>query len=178
MHEGYHINEDEVIVEVLHNGKPAGPGVIGSIVITDLRNRAMPLIRYQMHDKGMLLGKKCSCGRTFALMKPYAGRSSEYIILPNDEILSPYLFTTGIENIKGLLQYQVVQTSKKKIVVRVITAGNEFGKIASDIEKILKAVTAQLMEIEVQKDTDIDVEENGKFKVVKNLILEHRGEEI
>jgi phenylacetate-CoA ligase len=178
MHEGYHINEDEVIVEILRNGRPAAPGEVGNVVITDLRNKVMPLIRFQMYDKGMLLESKCSCGRTFSLMKPYAGRSSECIILPNDEILSPYLFTTNIENINGLLQYQIVQTTKNKILVRVVTGGNNFDSIASSVQKILTDVTGRLMEIEIQKDTDIDVEENGKFKVVKNLILENRGTEI
>ena len=115
-HEGYHINEDEVIVEILKDGKIVEPGIVGNIVITDLRNTRMPLIRYQMHDKGMLIGEKCSCGRTFSLMKPYAGRSSEYIILPDGEILSPYLFTTSIEKIKGLQQYQVIQVNKIKFL--------------------------------------------------------------
>jgi phenylacetate-CoA ligase len=178
MHEGYHINEDEVVIEVLHNGKPAAPGEVGNIVITDLRNTAMPLIHYQMADKGVLVEKKCSCGRTFALMKPYAGRSSEYIILPNDEILSPYLFTTHIEKINGLLQYQIVQTAKKKIIARVITSADNLDHIAITLRKILSGITNNLMEIEIQQNTEIDVEENGKFKVVKNLLLENKGEKV
>jgi phenylacetate-CoA ligase len=173
-HEGYHINEDEVIVEVVQNGKPVPHGVIGNIVITDLRNKAMPLIRYQMYDKGMLIEEKCSCGRTFALMKPYAGRSSEYIILPNEEILSPYFFTTNIEKINGLIQYQVVQTTKEKIVVSIVTNSEDFNRIATAIKSILTNITNHLMEIEVQQNTKIDIEENGKFKVVKNLILERK----
>ncbi|MGE5846556.1 MAG: phenylacetate--CoA ligase family protein [Ignavibacteria bacterium] len=173
MHEGYHINEDEVIVEVLNDERPAPAGVPGSIVITDLRNTAMPLIRYQMHDKGMLIEKKCSCGRTFSLMKPYAGRSSEYIILPGDEILSPYLFTTSIEKIDGLLQYQIIQTEKKKLTARIITSDDNFNTVADAVRKILSGITKHLMEIEIERSTGIETEENGKFKVVKNLLLEH-----
>ncbi|MGE5804416.1 MAG: hypothetical protein ACM34M_01380, partial [Ignavibacteria bacterium] len=169
----YHINEDEVIVEVLNDERPAPARVPGSIVITDLRNTAMPLIRYQMHDKGMLIEKKCSCGRTFSLMKPYAGRSSEYIILPGDEILSPYLFTTSIEKIEGLLQYQIVQTEKNKLTARIITSADNFSTIADAVRKILLGITSHLMEIEIERSTGIEMEENGKFKVVKNLLLEH-----
>ncbi|HVO74885.1 MAG TPA: hypothetical protein VMT35_12735 [Ignavibacteriaceae bacterium] len=172
-HEGYHINEDEVIVEVLDDGKPAAANTLGSIAITDLRNTVMPLIRYQIQDKGMLIEKKCSCGRTFSLMKAYAGRSSEYIILPNDKILSPYLFTTKIERIMGLLQYQITQTAKKKIVARIITSDGSFTQIAVIVYKILSAVTESMMEIEIEQCSDISIEENGKFKVVKNLLLEN-----
>lgn len=169
-HEGYHINEDEVIVEILKDGKPVPPGVTGNIVITDLRNKAMPLIRYQMYDKGILINEKCSCGRTFSLMKPYAGRSSEYVILPNGEIISPYLFTTSIEKIDGLHQYQVVQISENKISTSVVTNKEDFKRISVSIKHILSDITNYLMEIEVELKNKIDIEENGKFKVVKNLI--------
>lgn len=171
-HEGYHINEDEVIVEIVKDGEPASPGIIGNIVITDLRNTAMPLIRYQIFDKGILLNEKCSCGRTFSMMKPFAGRLSEYIILPDGEFLSPYIFTTSIEKIEGLQQYQIVQLKEKKILVKVITDAGNFEKIALSIKNILCRITNYKMEIEVEQQIKIDVEENGKFKVVKNLVLD------
>jgi phenylacetate-CoA ligase len=174
-HEGYHINEDEVIVEILKDGKPAAQGIIGNIVITDLRNTVMPLIRYQMNDKGMLMKDKCSCGRTFSTMKPFAGRSSEYVVLPNDEILSPYLFTTSIEKIEGLLQYQIVQVNKNKLRVDIVSNSEYYNSIAESVKNILKQITKHSMEIEIEKQIKIDVEENGKFKVVKNLVVEPKG---
>ena len=173
-HEGYHINEDEVIVEIIKDGKPAAPGNIGNIVITDLRNTVMPLIRYQMNDKGMLLQDKCSCGRTFSTMKPYAGRSSEYIVLPNDEILSPYLFTTSIEKIEGLMQYQIIQSDKNKLLVNIVSNSEYFKNVSESVKNILGHITNHNMEIEIKRKTKINVEENGKFKVVKNLILEQK----
>jgi phenylacetate-CoA ligase len=171
IHEGYHINEDSVIVEVLNNGIPAEPGVIGNIVLTDLRNTAMPLIRYQMQDKGMLFNKKCRCGRTFSLMKPVAGRSSEHITLPGGEELSPYLFTTSIEHIDGLLQYQVVQLTMEYLIAFAVTNTSDFDRIAFQIRDILSGVINYRMKIEVRHCTEIDAEENGKFKVVKNLCI-------
>lgn len=173
-HEGYHINEDEVIIEILKDGKPAAPGIIGNIVITDLQNTALPLIRYQMNDKGMLIKDKCSCGRIFSMMKPYAGRSSEYIVLPTDEVLSPYLFTTSIEKIEGLHQYQIIQISKDKLLVNIISNSEYFKSVAQSVKNILEHITNYNMEIEVIRKTQIDVEENGKFKVVKNLLLEQK----
>jgi phenylacetate-CoA ligase len=172
--EGYHINEDEIIIEIVQNGKRVPHGVVGNIVITDLRNKLMPLIRYQLHDKGVLITEKCSCGRTFSLMKPYAGRSSEYITLPDGGILSPYLFTTSIEKINGLLQYQIVQTTKDKILVSVVTNSENSKQVGFSIKDILSNITNKLMEIEVQFKTKLDIEENRKFKVVKNLTLEEK----
>jgi len=173
-HEGYHINEDEVIIEILNEGKTVEYGEVGNIVITDLRNTTMPLIRYQMYDKGILLKEKCSCGRTFSLMRPYAGRSSEYIILPNNEILSPYLFTTSIEKIDGLQQYQIIQAGETKLSANVVCSRENFSRIVVALKDILSRITNCKMEIKIERKTFINVEKNGKFKVVRNLLLEQK----
>lgn len=50
----YHIDTSSFFVEILNelNDEPVEPGEIGRIVITDLFNRAMPLIRYDTGDLG------------------------------------------------------------------------------------------------------------------------------
>ena len=171
-HQGYHLNEDEVICEILNENKPAPPGEVGDIVLTDLRNRAMPLIRYRIKDRGKFLDEICPCGRTFSLMQPLAGRASEYIQLSNGEKLSPFLFTTSIEKIQGLAQYQLIQKSENDLIVNVILLEGTNKEVLSKIEKILRNVTKELMRISIQECQKISVEENVKFKVVKNLVQE------
>jgi len=174
-HRGYHINEDEVICEILKDGRPAEVGEIGDIVITDLINRAMPLIRYQLKDKGYYLKETCPCGTSFLLMRPVSGRASDYISLPNGDQVSPYLFTTSIEHVNGLLKYQIIQTGKRSIVVKVILGNHLAGEsdrsapAVTRIREILTDVTSGLMDIEIEKCRTIEMEENGKCKVVKNL---------
>ncbi len=170
-HEGYHINEDEVIIEIVKDGMPVQRGEVGDIVMTDIRNRAMPLIRYNIGDKGMLIDKRCSCGRPSALMKPCAGRSSEYVTLPDGRTLSPYLFTTSIEHVEGLLQYQIVQTEKANIDVNVVLNDRFKATSPEKIREILDEITEHTMTVSVKVCERIDIEKNGKFKVVKNLAL-------
>lgn len=175
---GYHINEDEVICEVLDkSGKNLSPGEVGDIVMTDLHNKAMPLIRFWTADKGMLLENPCACGRTFSLMKPLAGRASEYIQLPNGKHLSPYLFTTSIEKIDGLLQYQIIQKSDVDLFVKVIFDDAKCREGRREIERILSRITENTMEITIEQCATIDIEETGKYKVVKNVMNEalHEG---
>ena len=45
-------------------------------------------------------------------------------------------------------------------------------EVLTKIEKILRDVTKGLMRISIQECQKIWVEENGKFKVVKNLVQE------
>ena len=48
--EGLHVVAEGYIVEVLKNGKPASPGQVGEVVITDLNNYCMPLIPNKIGD--------------------------------------------------------------------------------------------------------------------------------
>ena len=171
-HNGYHINEDEVLVEILNGNKPVDWDEVGDIVITDLRNKAMPLIRYRIGDRGLFRPGPCSCGRTFALMAPLAGRSSDFIITPNGHRLSPYLFTTAIEKINGLLQYQLVQEDVQSIIVKAIMAEQNGALELKNIKERIQAVVVEPMDIKVEACEKIDNEENGKFKVVKNRVKE------
>ncbi len=171
-HQGYHINEDEVICEILNGNIPAAPGEVGEIVLTDLRNHAMPLIRYRIHDRGKILQENCPCGRTFSLMLPVAGRASEYIRLPDGEKISPFRFTTAIEKFSGLLQYQFIQESRADIVIKVIIDEKTSAKTFTNIEQMIKNITKGQMRVTVRKTDRILPEENGKFKVVKNMIQE------
>ena len=50
----YHVDSSSFYVEILeeHGDRPAEPGKLGRIVITDLYNKAMPLLRYDTGDLG------------------------------------------------------------------------------------------------------------------------------
>jgi phenylacetate-CoA ligase len=59
---GYHINADNVIVEIVRDDKPVEPGEIGQVVITNLNRYAMPIIRYKNGDLARLGTEPCPCG--------------------------------------------------------------------------------------------------------------------
>ncbi|HKB37771.1 MAG TPA: phenylacetate--CoA ligase family protein, partial [Gemmataceae bacterium] len=73
-HDGLHVNADGVHVEVLVDGRPARPGEAGSVVVTDLTNRAMPILRYQVGDVAVVSGRRCRCGRGLPLLERIEGR--------------------------------------------------------------------------------------------------------
>jgi phenylacetate-CoA ligase len=170
-HSGYHINEDDVFLEILNDSVPAKPGEVGEIVLTDLRNRAMPLIRYRLGDLGMLLPGTCSCGRVFSLMLPAAGRSSEYVTTPSGKRISPYRFTTAIEKTPGLLQYQFIQDSVDGIIINIIMDDHEQKDTIEEIQTKIQPVIGEEMRIQIKMCDQIDIEENGKYKVVKSSVI-------
>lgn len=105
-------------------------------------------------------------------MRPVAGRASEYIRLPDGEKISPYRFTTAIEKFEGLLQYQLIQQSETDLVIKVIIDEKTGDDTCKNIEKTIKNITKGLMRVTVQETDRIMPEENGKFKVVKNMLQE------
>ena len=49
-HRGLHLNADGVYGEVVPDDRPAPGPAAGRLLVTDLTNRAMPLVRYQVGD--------------------------------------------------------------------------------------------------------------------------------
>ena len=170
-HKGYHINEDEVFVESVNDLTSLKQGEIGDIILTDLRNKAMPLIRYRIGDRGSLIGGNCRCGRFFSRMAPAAGRSSEYITTPSGKRISSYRFTTAIEKTRGLLQYQFIQEAIDSVTVKVIMAKSECEKELLEIQNKIILAFGEDMNIHVERCDKIDLEKNGKYKVVKSKIV-------
>jgi phenylacetate-CoA ligase len=76
-HMGYHINSDTIILELVnHKGERVLPEEIGEVLITNLDQYTMPLIRYAIGDYAILSNTPCSCGRTLPLLKAIIGRNT------------------------------------------------------------------------------------------------------
>jgi phenylacetate-CoA ligase len=168
---GYHINNNEVICEILdRDGNPVVQGDSGEIVVTDLRNKAMPLIRYRMNDYGLMSWQDCDCGYCGPGLLPLGGRSSDYIILPSLEQISPYLITTNIEHIAGLIQYQIDQHSATELVARTVWDDRPTSNQLQAVHQSINDVIAGRMTVTVEVCGAISAEKNGKFKVVKRSV--------
>lgn len=69
-HTGLHISAENNYVEILSEGRPAEPGQVGDIVVTNLNNLGMPFIRYSSGDTGAWQeGPSCPCGRSYPMLK-------------------------------------------------------------------------------------------------------------
>jgi phenylacetate-CoA ligase len=163
---GYHINSDWLLVESLTNDASSEEGEVpGRLVVSNLFNFAMPLLRYELGDTGRLLQHACTCGRGLHLMTPSLGRSVDYFTLPDNTAVSPYAMTCAIENIEGMAQYQIRQTAVDHVIVSVVPTPNyrheNSAEIRARLEKVLPGVT-----IEVNMVSRLAREKNGKFRIV------------
>jgi len=117
--QGYHINIDNVIVEILKDGQSAQCGQIGDVVITNLNRYAMPIIRYKNGDLARACQDFCPCGCKLPTLAEIIGRSGQDILLP-DGTAMPWNQLKSLMNHPGIRQFQLVQNPDASLTVRYV----------------------------------------------------------
>jgi phenylacetate-CoA ligase len=118
-HEHLHAQSEHVLLEILReDGSACAPGEIGRVVVTDLHNFAMPLIRYVIGDYAEV-GEPCPCGRGLPVIRRIAGRSSHMAVDVNGRrfwpLLNPFMWAST-----PITQRQFVQQTRTHIEVRFV----------------------------------------------------------
>lgn len=119
-HDGLHIFAATRIVEVVDdNGRPAPPGEVGHIAITDLTNQAFPFIRYLNGDMAALSESRCPCGRTWPRLDKIVGRSSDIIEVDNRQIHGEY-FTHLFYGRPEVNAFQLIQEKEHEFHLLIV----------------------------------------------------------
>jgi phenylacetate-CoA ligase len=164
-----HIAADSVLVEVVSlDGTPAKAGDSGRVLVTDLNNRAMPLLRYATGDFAEV-GGVCSCGRnTFTLARIW-GREYDFISTPDGRRFHGeyflYLFEDLARTGVSVEQFQVLQRRDGDIVIRVRSAATNPLDV---IEKVLLEARRRLPDSRIAAElvAEIPPQASGKSALI------------
>ena len=119
-HGRLHLQSEALLVEILdESGRPCGPGEIGRVVVSDLHNLAMPLIRYEIGDYAEV-GEPCPCGRGLPTLRRVLGRTRNRVRLPSGEYIWPRFGANRVSRMAPVLQSQLVQVSESEILVNLV----------------------------------------------------------
>lgn len=124
-HQGHHIVAECAIIEVVKDGKPVAPGEMGEVVITDLTNYAVPLIRYRLGDLAVQMDptQKCPCGRGLPRLGKIEGRIQATIIGAEDRFVPGSFFARLFADYEyAIRQFQVVQEKPGFLEFRIVKA--------------------------------------------------------
>lgn len=157
-HAGLHVNADNVYVEA-PTGRP------GPLVVTDLVNRAMPLIRYAIGDVAVGTGRHCTCGRGLPLLDRIEGREADYVVTPAGTLISGISLTENFALlIDGTAQVQIVQETVHDLRIRLV-AGDGFGdRSRGQIEKLVRDTFGPAVRFDVELVDAIPQEPSGKYR--------------
>ena len=164
--EGLHLSADHLHVE-LHEPKSTvrGDAAIGEVLLTDLYNEGMPLIRYANGDMATAQQGACACGRGLPLLARVDGRKLDTLRSPDGRLMPGEYFVYAFLSIPYVRRYQVVQREPAAIDVYVVPEQGFDSATEDMIRKSFGGVAGPEVEVRCHRVDDIPATASGKFRV-------------
>jgi phenylacetate-CoA ligase len=164
-HRGLHIFEPSYVIEVVdQNGNAVVPGEMGELIITDLCNRAMPLIRYRIGDLVALDEEMCGCGCTWRRVSKVGGRILDLVTRADGSKVAGQIILDILRDVRIKCRIQVTQTSVSTFVIRHL----ETDAIEADTrDRVLKSFRVYLgasISVEYEKVKELTYDKSGKYR--------------
>lgn len=160
-----HLFECIFHLEVLRHGEPVPPGEVGELVVTDLRNRVTPLIRYRVGDVGRLRPGPCACGfegTRFVV----DGRMEETVVTPEGRVVTGMEFVDLFLRQPGIDHVRILQEADDLFMAEVVTAQGGDLPEAAGMESKLGELLGHHARLRMRKVRRVAPERNGKYRLV------------
>lgn len=162
----WNLSVENLFVEVVDDeGRPVPNGVEGRILITDLYNRAMPFIRYEVGDLGSL---KPLDHYPFRALASLTGRVNDTIHLPSGRKapgLTFYYVSRSLLETADFIQEFVIRQVKPDRFVFDIVAKRKLAPMELDsIQKMMDIYLEPGLSFEINRMTEIKRPASGKIK--------------
>ena len=172
VHAGLHIDMIRSIMEIVdENGNQLEAGKEGKILATSLHNYAMPFLRYDTNDLGIVSDKKCDCGRELPLLKEIVGRTTDILEFPNNMVVSGAAVVDMFKYFSDKIrEYQVIQKKEDEILIKIVK-DTAYSKM--DSELIIKAFQSHVgknIEINIEFVERIQTTKAGKWKCIVRAV--------
>lgn len=163
-----HALSDYAYLEILDDdGKPVPPGTEGYFVWTGFVNPAMPLIRYQVGDRGCWdTGDPCSCGRAFPIVVPTITRESDNLRCPDGRVFSPRALNQSLKGAKSLRFCQILHERPGHVVVRGVSGGPGAFDDVMIVRKSIQAVLGPRIRVSATLADAPIVRPGGKIPLI------------
>jgi len=164
-HAGMHVNAEALLVEVVPDQDHPAPN--GRILVTDLLNRSMPLVRYEIGDIGQWAAEgRCACGRELPRLADVQGRTTDFLVLPDGRRISGPALTLIVADMSDVRQVQFVQRRPDEVILRVVP-GNGYGpNTAEELRRRLGLYIQGAAQLSIETTDDIPAEMSGKYRFV------------
>ena len=161
---GLHINSDSIYLEIVKFGQPVLDGESGDILITDLTNKAMPLIRYKLGDVGRKSTQTCQCGNPLPLLDKVEGRTGDFFVTPQGSLVHGEYFTHLFYGIDDVIQFQVIQETLQDITLKLVTkAGASCASYIDEFKQKTNEILNNNCNFDVQFVDKIEPTKTGKL---------------
>jgi phenylacetate-coenzyme A ligase PaaK-like adenylate-forming protein len=129
-----HLPDDLCIVESIDsNGQLVGPDEPGcGVLITNLYNPLLPLIRYEVSDELTVLNEACRCGSAMTRIADPLGRADDAFAFDGNTVVHAHVFRSVLAR-PDITEYQVRQTDRGAHV-RIVTTEVDQSALQHELE--------------------------------------------
>jgi phenylacetate-CoA ligase len=163
--QGLHINIDHLVVETLNEQQEHVISEAGDIVITDLMNYGMPLIRYLNGDRATISSSPCSCGNPLPMIEKINGRKLDVIKTASGQMIPGELFPHLFKEFCGITKFQVKQMQLESITLLIVKNENFTEQNQLAINDEINRYSKGELQINYSFVDDIPLTPSGKYRV-------------
>lgn len=166
-----HVPAEGLIVEIVApGGSPVEPGETGDVLVTTLRNRATPLVRYRIGDRAVAPASlQCRCGRGLPVLGSVAGRAADVLVGPGGIVAGPREVVDAVRPglASSIVDVQVEQAEDGRLLARVVQresphAESDRARAAQALRELLGATAMP----RVERVDRIALTPGGKLRTV------------
>lgn len=170
-----HIMADHVHLEIFNGDEPARPGEFGDLVLTSLFNRAMPLVRCRIGDRGRLSPEPCSCGLPHPVLSELVGRAADMFITADGKLvhgseigrrLQLFLSRAPLGSV-GQVLFQQKSQSHWNVLVESAAGFND--ELAGQLREIVHLTFGKSCGVDIERVALVPREKSGKYRYYRRL---------
>jgi len=162
-----HVNMYQQYIEILdNNNNSLNEHEKGNIIVTNLINHIMPLIRYKIGDWGSLDFSQCPCGRGLIRLDKVIGRTVDVFKTTKGELIDGEYFTHLFYFKENIKKFQIIQEKLNEINIILVTLNKKhlIRKDEVDLEEKIKLVIGKNCNINFIYVSEIKTSSSGKFR--------------
>lgn len=180
---GYHINEDAYIFEILdpETLMPAESKRDGVVVVTSLFKEAAPVIRYNLEDISSISDDPCPCQRNFRRLMKIKGRASEML-----KVRGVPFYPTAVEGVLEAFpaltrEYRLIldragQQDRVTVQVEKRSGVDEGNALRQRLERALKVTTGLAIDAELMAPGELSRSLRIEERIKVKRVWDRRGE--
>jgi phenylacetate-CoA ligase len=165
--EGLHLADDLVIAEPVDaSGEPTIDGKPSAkLLITNLFNTLLPLIRYEIDDSVTPIAStgRCACGSFFRKINDVQGRSDDCFLYDNGAFVHPLAFS-ALGHEPAVIEFQVQQTLRGAHILLRAARSFDQHHLAAEIVSGMRSAGIADPELIIEPVTELPRTSAGKLK--------------
>ncbi|MBN2212131.1 MAG: phenylacetate--CoA ligase family protein [Sedimentisphaerales bacterium] len=164
----YHINMFRIFLELLDDdNQPVEPGASGRVVVTDLANFGMPLIRYDLGDRAKWSSSPgCVCGWDSERLSNLEGRTCDFLFRSDGTKIHGLYINVLVWEVPQIVRYRLCQESLEQVVLDYIENEPVPAAKLLWLQARLRETLGQQMDITLRKVETLPKSKSGKHQYI------------